>query len=78
MALDIGTPVRTARTRETVEVEAGARGAGEYRCLACGYGIATFSVIPECPMCRGTHWEMARFSPFTAREQEILTRAPSA
>jgi rubrerythrin len=72
MALDTGTPTYTTGTRETVEVEEGARGAGEYRCLACGYGIATFSVIPACPMCRGTRWEPAGFGPFTTREREQM------
>ena len=67
MALDLGTPARKAGTRELDQVQAGARGAGEYRCLECGYGIVTFSLVPACPMCHGASWEAARWSPFTTR-----------
>ena len=69
MALDLGKPARTAGTRERERVEAGARGAGEYRCLECGYGIVTFSLVPACPMCHGADWEATRWSPFTTREE---------
>lgn len=70
MALDLGSPTSTAGTGESDRVQAGARGAGEYRCLDCGYGIATFSLIPRCPMCHGSLWKHARWSPFTTREKE--------
>jgi hypothetical protein len=69
MALDLGPPAREAGTRETGHVEAGARGAGEYRCLECGYGIVTFSLVPACPMCHGSHWGAANWSPFTTRPE---------
>jgi len=65
MDLDLEKPGTTARVRETVE--AGARGAGDYRCLECGYGIVTFGFVPTCPMCHGAAWEQARWSPFSAR-----------
>jgi lipopolysaccharide biosynthesis regulator YciM len=67
MALDLGKPVWKAGTRERVLVEAGVRGAGEYRCLECGYGIVTFSLVPACPMCHGDTWEVTRESPFTTQ-----------
>ena len=67
MALDLEYAGRKADTRASDDVEAGARGAGEYRCLECGYGIVTFSLVPTCPMCHGAHWEAARWSPFTTR-----------
>jgi lipopolysaccharide biosynthesis regulator YciM len=65
MALDLGKPLRKAGVRERDRVEAGVRGAGEYRCLECGYGIVTFSLVPACPMCHGHAWEPTRDSPFT-------------
>jgi lipopolysaccharide biosynthesis regulator YciM len=67
MALDLGTPARKAGAGESAPVQAGMRGAGEYRCLECGYGIVTFSLVPACPMCHGSSWEAARWSPFSAR-----------
>ena len=65
MALELGRPARIAGAREQERVDAGARGAGEYRCLECGYGIVTFSLVPKCPMCHGDKWEATRWSPFT-------------
>jgi lipopolysaccharide biosynthesis regulator YciM len=47
------------------------RGAGEYRCLECGYGIVTLSLVPDCPMCHGAKWEAVRWSPFTTRSPEV-------
>ena len=70
MALELDRPAREAGTRESDRVEAGTRGAGEYRCLECGYGIVTFSLVPACPMCHGSHWEAARWSPFSTRAEE--------
>ncbi len=49
-------------------VMAGARGAGDYRCLGCGYGVVTFGIVPACPMCHGLEWKLARRSPFSQRE----------
>jgi lipopolysaccharide biosynthesis regulator YciM len=71
MALDLDKPARTAGIREGDRVEAGMRGAGEYRCLECGYGIVTLSLVPDCPMCHGAHWEAVRWSPFTTRSPEV-------
>lgn len=67
--LDLGRPARKAGAREFERVEAGARGAGEYRCVACGYGIVTFSLVPPCPMCHGADWAATRWSPFTTHEE---------
>jgi lipopolysaccharide biosynthesis regulator YciM len=67
MTLDLERSAGIAETSEFVGVEAGARGAGDYRCLDCGYGIVTFGVVPTCPMCHGDQWESTRWSPFTAR-----------
>jgi rubrerythrin len=69
MALDLDKPARQEGVQESDRVEAGARGAGEYRCLECGYGIVTFSLVPDCPMCHGADWEVARFTPFATREE---------
>jgi lipopolysaccharide biosynthesis regulator YciM len=70
MALELDRPAREAGTRVSDRVEAGTRGAGEYRCLECGYGIVTFSLVPACPMCHGSHWEAARWSPFSTHAEE--------
>ena len=35
----------------------GERGAGEYRCAECRYGISLTGVLPRCPMCGGGVWE---------------------
>jgi hypothetical protein len=69
MALHLERSASEADTSESATIEAGARGAGDYRCLDCGYGIVTFSLIPTCPMCHGALWESARWSPFTARDR---------
>jgi lipopolysaccharide biosynthesis regulator YciM len=69
MALDLGKPASETGAAEIDRVEAGARGAGEYRCLECGYGIVTFGLVPDCPMCHGADWEATRWSPFTTSEE---------
>jgi hypothetical protein len=60
--------IRAARASEASLIDAGERGLGEYRCVTCGYGIVTLSVLPMCPMCHGSAWTLMRASPFTARE----------
>jgi hypothetical protein len=72
MALHLERPAATADTGEGATVEAGARGAGDYRCLDCGYGIVTFGLVPTCPMCHGAQWESARWSPFASRARMPL------
>ena len=37
---------------------------GEFHCAECGYGISVRSVLPECPMCRGSQWEKPATSPY--------------
>jgi hypothetical protein len=56
---------------QPVVVLAGTRGAGDYRCLSCGYGVVTFGIVPECPMCHGLEWKLARRSPFSHRERRL-------
>lgn len=31
----------------------------ELRCSTCGYAIASYRVVPACPMCRSRSWERA-------------------
>ena len=38
-------------------LEAGTRALGEFHCADCGYGVSVRSVLPQCPMCRGSQWE---------------------
>jgi lipopolysaccharide biosynthesis regulator YciM len=66
MTLDLE---RTAgsQTGEDGLVSAGTRGAGDYRCATCGYGIVTFALLPACPMCHGESWRAIPHGPFTVR-----------
>jgi rubredoxin len=60
-------------TRETAHdggdyvefVAAGAAARGEFHCSNCGYGVTVHATLPRCPMCAGTTWEQAAWSPFT-------------
>jgi len=36
---------------------------GAYTCADCGYGVTLRSSLPVCPMCSGTSWEQAPWSP---------------
>ncbi len=62
-----GRAVGDVAAGEPAIVRAGARGAGDYRCRGCGYGVVTFGIVPECPMCHGLEWERARPGPFSVR-----------
>jgi rubredoxin len=44
---------------------AGTQAAGQYHCSGCGYGVTVHAALPRCPMCGGTTWEPAPWSPFT-------------
>jgi hypothetical protein len=39
-------------------VLAGTRAQGEFRCADCGYGAVIQRLLPVCPMCAGTIWEI--------------------
>jgi rubrerythrin len=47
---------------------------GEYHCSSCGYGVAIYRTLPQCPMCGGTSWEPAAWSPF-ARARDTVPAA---
>ncbi len=49
---------------------------GEYHCSSCGYGVAISRTLPICPMCSGTSWESAAWSPF-ARARGARQSAPA-
>jgi hypothetical protein len=62
--------VALVRATEDSEVERGMVAGGgrngkrtEYRCAACGYGIAVYERPPSCPMCRKPRWEHAEWRP---------------
>jgi len=38
---------------------------GEFHCADCGYGVTIVRALPPCPMCGGTSWESAPWSPFS-------------
>jgi hypothetical protein len=43
---------------------AGENAKGEYRCSECAYGVTVLRTLPVCPMCSGSSWEQAAWSPF--------------
>jgi hypothetical protein len=43
---------------------AGARAQGSFRCVDCGFGLATVHRLPGCVSCGGRYWELAGTSPF--------------
>jgi rubrerythrin len=46
---------------------AGNRVLGAYHCSECAYGVTVRGLLPPCPMCGGTSWEPAAWSPFAGR-----------
>jgi hypothetical protein len=46
----------------------------DFRCSACGYGVALAGPPPPCPMCRATEWEPAPWRPFTRRADAVTAR----
>ena len=44
---------------------------GEFHCSECGYGVTIVRALPLCPMCGGTSWEQAPWSPFTRAKQPL-------
>ena len=49
--------------------QAGEAVQGEYRCSECGYGVSVARELPMCPMCSGTLWEEAAWSPVGRRDR---------
>jgi hypothetical protein len=43
---------------------AGARAQGSFRCVECGFGLATVHRLPRCASCGARYWERAGTSPF--------------
>jgi rubrerythrin len=43
----------------------GSTAVGAYHCSGCGYGVTVHAQLPRCPMCGGTTWEQAGWSPFS-------------
>jgi hypothetical protein len=50
---------------------AGARGKGEFCCVACGYGAVVRCELPSCPMCGERLWERAAWSPFRRASRTV-------
>jgi hypothetical protein len=44
---------------------------GEFHCSECSYGVIVTRELPTCPMCGGTAWEQAAWSPF-ARSRALV------
>jgi hypothetical protein len=45
-------------------LEAGTEVKGEFTCSDCAYGVIVTRSLPVCPMCGGSSWEPAPWSPF--------------
>jgi hypothetical protein len=43
---------------------AGTRAQGSFRCVDCGFGLATVHLLPRCVSCGGRYWERPNTSPF--------------
>ena len=42
---------------------AGVQSKGEFHCAECGYGVTVTRALPTCPMCAGSSWQRAEWSP---------------
>lgn len=67
----------TVRSRAVIDeyVEfrvAGETVKGEFHCAECGYGVAIIRALPLCPMCGGSSWEPATWSPFSRTAAPLL------
>jgi hypothetical protein len=51
--------------------QAGTTIKGEFHCAECSYGVIVTRELPTCPMCGGTAWEQAAWSPF-ARSRALV------
>jgi len=51
--------------------QAGTSAKGEFHCAECSYGVIVSRELPTCPMCGGTAWEQAAWSPF-ARSRALV------
>jgi len=50
-------PAVSETSGDPVFLATGREAEGEFRCAECGYGVIVRTVLPECPMCRGSAWE---------------------
>ena len=66
--------VEFARAETVADVRANGARRHEFRCAACGYGVALAGPPPPCPMCRATEWEPAPWRPFTRRPDALAER----
>jgi len=61
-----GIETLRATTDDYIELlSAGQTVKGEFHCSDCGYGVTIVRALPLCPMCGGSSWEQAPWSPFT-------------
>jgi rubrerythrin len=60
-----GSPVTETEGEYVEFVRTGASVVGAYHCSECGYGVTVHAQLPSCPMCGGTTWEQASWSPFS-------------
>jgi rubrerythrin len=51
-------------------VSTGVTAVGAFHCSGCGYGVTVHAELPACPMCGGTTWEQAAWSPFSRAGRE--------
>jgi rubredoxin len=59
----VGTNLGRGEDGFVAFLAAGEPAVGEFRCSACGYGVSVYRALPICPMCGGTAWEHAPWSP---------------
>jgi len=65
--MDTGALIEDVRESSAEYVEflvAGTAVKGEFACAECAYGVIVTRELPTCPMCGGSSWERAPWSPF--------------
>ena len=53
---------------------AGARTQGSFRCMECGFSLATVHRLPDCVSCGDRYWERAGTSPFELEAADSTLR----
>lgn len=73
------TEVGHSADDEFVEfVAAGAASKGEFHCAECGYGVTVTRTLPICPMCAGSAWQRADWSPMLRATAQTVGRTELA
>jgi hypothetical protein len=70
--LDIGVMSEAGDGEFVQFFQAGTPVKGEFHCADCGYGVTVHRALPDCPMCAGSSWIQADWSPFRRHSATLL------